>query len=296
MKRLNYRHLHYFWRVAANGNLTKTAKQLHISQSALSSQIKQLEKSLNQTLFRRVGRHLELTEAGRVAQAYAEQIFNQGDELLAALREDHGSLRQSVRIGAVATLSRNFQEAFIAPLMNRSDITLVLKSGRLDDLLGQLSTHRLDLVLSNTDIADATETRWRSHRIARQAVSVLGRPDNAPFRIPDDLATARVLLPGENTEVRAAIDRAFEDWNIRPEILAGVDDMAMLRLLARDSSAVAILPPVVVRDEIADGTLVDYGRLPNVHEHFYAISVRRRFANPLIADLLERSSTELMTP
>ncbi len=294
MAQLNYRHLYYFWRVAIHGNLTETAERLHVSQSALSSQIRQLEASFGQALFHRVGRRLELTEAGRVALAYAEPIFNRGDELMAVLRDGLGPQRQTLRIGAMATLSRNFQEGFIAPLMDRGDVTLVLQSGRLDDLLGQLSTHRLDLVLSNTDVPRGAETPWRSRRIARQAVSILGRPRSTPFQLPDDLVNARVLLPGEHSDVRIAIDMLFEQWEIQPHVLAEVDDMAMLRLLARDSSAVAILPPVVVRDEIADGTLVEYAHLPNVHEQFYAISVRRQFANPLITELLARSSSDLI--
>lgn len=296
MAQLNYRHLYYFWQVAVHGNLTRTAEQLHVSQSALSTQIRQLEASVGEKLFERIGRRLELTEAGRVAVAYAESIFNRGDELMAALREGRGSRRQSLRIGAMATLSRNFQEGFIAPLMGRTDVTLTLQAGRLDDLLGQLSTHRLDLVLSNTDVPGNAETPWRSRLIARQAVSVVGRPRSEAFNLPDDLNQCRVFLPGEHSGVRAVIDTLFEQWEIHPEVLAEVDDMAMLRLLARDMSAVAVLPPVVVRDEIADGTLVEYARLPNVHENFYAVGVRRQFANPLIAELLERSATELVEP
>ncbi|MDA3922786.1 MAG: LysR family transcriptional regulator [Salinisphaera sp.] len=294
MARLNYHHLYYFWRVAKQGNLTETAERLHLSQSALSTQIKKLEAALGQALFKRVGRRLELTESGRVALDYAEPIFNRGDELLATLREGRGAERQVIRIGAMATLSRNFQEGFIGPLMDRSDISLVLQSGRLDDLLGQLSTHRLDLVLSNTDLRSTAETPWRSRRIARQAVSVLGRPRAKPFRLPDDLADARVLLPGEHSEIRTAVDMYCERWGMRPHILAEVDDMAMLRLLARDTDAISIMPPVVVRDEIADGTLVEYAQLPNVHENFYAISVKRYFQNPLIAELLAREPHEIM--
>ncbi|HET7313071.1 LysR family transcriptional regulator, partial [Salinisphaera sp.] len=252
MARLNYHHLYYFWRVAERGKLTETAERLHVSQSALSSQIKKLEAALGKTLFNRVGRQLELSEAGRVVAAYAESIFSRGDEMLAALREGQGRARQLVRIGAMATLSRNFQQGFIAPLMHRRDVSLVLQSGRLDDLLGQLSTHRLDLVLSNADLRSTAETPWRSRRIARQAVGVLGRPRGQPFCLPDDLDGTPVLLPGEHSEIRVAVDMYCEHWNVQPTILAQVDDMALLRLLARDWNAVSIMPPVVVRDEIAD--------------------------------------------
>lgn len=294
MARLNYHHLYYFWRVARHGNLTETAERLHLSQSALSTQIKKLETALGRPLFERVGRRLELTESGRIAMDYAEPIFDRGDELLAALREGQGPERQRLRIGAMATLSRNFQEGFIRPLIDRRDISLVLQSGRLEDLLGQLSTHRLDLVLSNTDVRSTAETPWRSRRIARQTVSVLGRPRADVFRLPQDLDGAHLLVPGEHSEIRTALAMLCEHWQVRPRILAEVDDMAMLRLLARDSDAISIMPPVVVRDEIADGTLVEHARLPNVHENFYAISVKRHFQNPLIAELLARDPAEII--
>ena len=135
MSRLNYHHLHYFWAVAKEGNLTRAAAQLHVSQSALSTQIKQLEEQLGQTLFTRESRALQLTEAGRVALMYADTIFETGNELTALLRDGQRLARQVLRIGGVATLSRNFQENFVKPLLKRTDVELVLQSGSLDDLL-----------------------------------------------------------------------------------------------------------------------------------------------------------------
>src|SRR5512147_3255886 len=112
MARLNYHHLHYFWVVAKDGNLSRAAARLHVSQSALSTQIKQLEEQIGQTLFARVGRTLQLTEAGQVALAYAEPIFASGNELMALLRDGRHRERHVLRVGGVATLSRNFQENF----------------------------------------------------------------------------------------------------------------------------------------------------------------------------------------
>ena len=295
MARLNYHHLYYFWTVAKQGNLTRAAGMLHISQSALSTQIRQLEEAMGQTLFHRQGRRLELSEAGRIALAYAEDIFRRGDELSALLREGRQRERQSLRIGAMATLSRNFQEAFIGPLMKREDIALVLQSGRLDDLLTGLSTHSLDLVLSNVAVRGSADHPWRCRRIARQQVSVMGRPrPDAPFRFPEDLRGTPLLLPGEHSDIRAAFDALCEQWDIRPQIVAEVDDMAMLRLLARDSGAVAVLPKVVVRDEVASGTLVEYCALPSVYENFYAITIKRHFQKPLVKELLARPEQEML--
>ena len=135
MSRLNFHHLRYFWAVAKEGNLTRAAGQLHVSQSALSAQIKDLETQLGQLLFHRTGRTLTLTEAGQVAFNYAETIFATGNELIAVLREGRREERQVLRIGAVATVSRNFQENFIRPALDRADVELVLISAGLPELL-----------------------------------------------------------------------------------------------------------------------------------------------------------------
>lgn len=168
MARLNFHHLHYFWAVAREGHLTRAAGQLNVSQSALSAQIKQLEDQLGLPLFTRQGRTLELTEAGRVALAYADTIFAAGNELVATLRDGQRLERQVLRIGAVATLSRNFQENFVRPLLQRTDVELVLNSGSLTELLARLSVHTVDVVLSNSPVQADVSHPWRCRRVARQ--------------------------------------------------------------------------------------------------------------------------------
>ena len=296
MARLNFHHLHYFWAVAKEGNLTRAAAQLHVSQSALSNQIKQLEEQLGQALFARVGRGLKLTEAGQVALGYAEAIFTSGTELVALLREGRREERQVLRIGAVATLSRNFQENFLRPLLERADVELVLQSGNLADLLARLRVHTLDLILSNHRVHASSEDPWRCRRIARQPVSLVGkpRPKRKAFRFPEELASVPLLLPGRDHEIRAGFDLMCERLGIRYRLRAEVDDMALLRLLARDSDSVALLPTVVVQDELRSGRLVEYGVVPDLHENFYAISVQRRFEPPLLKALLKQSEADVL--
>ena len=296
MARLNFHHLHYFWAVAKEGNLTRAAAQLHVSQSALSNQIKQLEEQLGQALFARVGRGLKLTEAGQLALGYAEAIFSSGTELVALLREGRREERQVLRIGAVATLSRNFQENFLRPLLERADVELVLQSGNLADLLARLRVHTLDLILSNHRVHARSEDPWRCRRIARQPVSLVGkpRPKRKAFRFPDELANVPLLLPGRDHEIRAGFDLMCERLGIRYRLRAEVDDMALLRLLARDSDSVALLPTVVVQDELRSGRLVEYGVVPDLHENFYAISVQRRFEPPLLKALLKQSEADVL--
>jgi LysR family transcriptional activator of nhaA len=296
MARLNFHHLHYFWAVAREGNLTRAAQQLHVSQSALSSQIRQLEDQLGQALFTREGRSLHLTEAGRLALGYADTIFAAGQELTALLRDGQIQERQVLRIGAVATLSRNFQESFIAPLLGRNDVELSLQSGSLDDLLTRLGLHALDVVLSNRKVASDARNAWRCRRIARQPVSLVGKPRSRgkAFRFPEDLAHVPLLLPGRDSDIRAGFDLLCEQLGLRCHVLAEVDDMALLRLLARDSHAVALVPPVVVRDELRARRLAEYCVVPRLHEDFYAITVPRHFVHPLLKTLLAQPENEVL--
>ena len=296
MARLNFHHLHYFWAVAKEGNLTRAASHLNVSQSALSAQIKQLEEQLGQSLFARVGRTLQLTESGHLALGYAESIFAAGAELKALLREGRREERQVLRIGAASTLSRNFQENFLRPLLVRTDVELVLQSGSLVELLARLRVHTLDLILSNQRVHASTDNPWRCQRIARQPVSLVGkpRPKRKTFRFPDELAEVPLLLPGRDNDIRAGFDLMCEQLGIRYRLRAEVDDMALLRLLARDSDSVALLPTVVVRDELRSGSLVEYAVVPNLHETFYAISVQRQFSPPLLKALLKQSEADVL--
>lgn len=298
MSQLNYHHLRYFWAVAKEGSLVRAAERLHLSQSALSTQIHQLEGELGQPLFTKKGRTRELTEAGHLALSYAESIFSTGSELLALLRDGQHKKRQILRIGGVATLSRNFQENFLRPLLQRSDVELVLQSGSLGELLTRLSVHGLDLVLSNRSVTGDAQHPFRCRRIARQPVSLVGkpRPASRPFRFPAEIEEHPLILPGRDSDIRSGFDSFCEQNGLRYRVAAEVDDMAMLRLLARDCDGVALIPTVVVQDELRSGRLAEYCVVPQLSESFYAITVKRRFAPPLLKTLLQRSEADVLGP
>lgn len=292
-ERLNFHHLHYFWAVAKDGNLTRTAERLRVSQSALSAQIRQLEQQLGGPLFHRQARRLVLTEAGRVALGFAEDIFTTGDGLVAALKQGRQN-SEPLGLGAAATLSRNFQESFVKPLLSVPDVSLRLLSGRLDDLLERLAAHELDLVLSNRPARRTPDHPWRCRRVARQGVSVVGQPRRRPFRFPQDLQTAPLILPGPDSELRTQFDALCEQLEVKVSVLAEVDDMATMRLLARDTKALALVPSVVVRDELRTGALREHCVVPDLFETFYAITVERRFPHPLLRLLLARDEAEIL--
>ncbi|HSN71160.1 MAG TPA: LysR family transcriptional regulator [Steroidobacteraceae bacterium] len=292
MPQLNYRYLRYFWAVAHAGNLGQAAAQLNVSQSALSVQIKKFEEQLGHALFERKGRGLVLTEAGRIALDYADVVFRTGEELLGTLAGRRGADRQTLRVGAITTLSRNFQLELLHPLLDRADVKLIVRSGSLRELLVQLDAHEIDVVLANQAVRRDAGVPWYNHLLNEQPVSLVSRPEIATggFRFPQDLAHVPVLLPSLESEIRVAFDRVLELAEVRPTILGEVDDMAMLRLLARESSGVTLVPPVVVREELESGALVERSRIPDITERFYAITGARRFPNRLLRDLLSQPS------
>lgn len=288
MRNLNFRHLLYFWTVAQRGHLTRAAAQLRVSQSALSAQIRQLEAYLGQPLFERRGRSLQLTEFGAMVLDYADSIFGLGRELMATVRGGLGQRQQQLRVGAVATLSRNFTENLLRPLFSRPEVRLTLQSGSLEELLEQLRVHNLDVVLSNRPVVAEAGRPWRCMPLSRQAVCLIGPPRAARrrFRLPGDLAGMRLVLPGPSSDVRSQFDLWCERSRLTIEVVAEVDDMAMLRLFARDSGAIAVLPEVVVQDELRAGRLQRYCAVPGVFENFYAITAFRHSPSPLVQQLL----------
>jgi len=288
---LNYHHLRYFRAVARELSVTRAAAKLNLSAPAVSIQLRQLEESLGHPLFERGKGGLRLTEAGRVALDYAEAIGRAGEELLDVMENRApGRARQVLRVGAVATLSRNFQLEFLKPALHRPGTEVVIRSGAQRDLLVALHAHEVDVVLSNFPVRRDAETPWHSHLLAEQAVGLVGVPTwkRRKLRFPDDFDGVPVILPSLESSTRAAFDRMASAAGVRPRVLAEVDDMAMLRLLAREGEGLALVPPVVVRDEIKSGVLVETHRVPQIQETFYAITPSRRFPNPLVGELVNR--------
>ncbi|MEE4205446.1 MAG: LysR family transcriptional regulator [Erythrobacter sp.] len=290
---LNLHHLRLFRAVAREGTLTGAARALNISQSAVSTQIKALEASLGHDLFERRGRNLVLTEAGRIALDHADEIFRAADHLTATLKSAEGQ-RRVLRIGALATLSRNFQMQFLAPLLGRDDVEVVLRSGTQGSLLRALEALSLDVVLTNLQPARDAASPYLVTRVAEQEVSLVG-PPRAQERgdLAELLAKEPLILPTPETALRAGFDALLDRMGVVPRIAAEADDMAMLRLLARAGAGVAVIPPIVVQDELASGALVELSRLPEITEVFYAVTIRRRFPNPLLGEVLDRAEGQL---
>jgi LysR family transcriptional activator of nhaA len=202
----------------------------------------------------------------------------------------HGRGREVLRVGAVATLSRNFLLEFLRPALHRAEVEVVVRSGGLRELMVSLHAHQVDLVLSNQAARRDAETPWHSHLLAEHAVSLVGTAawKKKRLKFPEGFADVPVILPSLESNTRAGFDRLLAAAGVRPRVIAEVDDMAMLRLMAREGEGFALVPPVVVRDEIDRGELVETHRVPELRETFYAITPSRRFPNPLVAELVGR--------
>ncbi|QDL55848.1 LysR substrate-binding domain-containing protein [Rhodoferax aquaticus] len=291
LEQLNFHHLFYFWRVAKLGHLTRAAEELHTSQSALSAQIRQLEERLGEALFLREGRRLLLTDTGQLVLSYADNIYGLGQEMLGRLQGQSEGITR-LRVGSMATLSRNYQENWIRPLLTDPSVVLTLESGLLEGLLARLLQHQLDVVLANETVPADPERPLHCRFLGSQAVSLVG-PSKVwqahSLRVPEDLQGMDLAVPGPRHAVRAQFDALCAAAGVTPRLRAEVDDMAMLRLIARDSDWLTVLPEVVVQDELLAGSLVVVGQSAQLKERFYAITTPHRHRTDIVERLLSLS-------
>ena len=272
LMRLNYHHLRYFQEVAREGNLTRAAARLNLSQSALSTQIRQLEARLGHALFDRTGRAMSLTDR------FAPVVLLLG----------HGAqvTRVPLRIGALSTLSRNFQLRFLRPVLSDAETELVLSSGNSQTLLRALEDLALDAVLLTDPPPRDAFPGLVAHHIAEQPVALHGTTRRLRHgTLAELLAAEPVILPTESS-IRTGFDSLVARLGIAPRIAATVDDMAMVRLLARDDVGLAITPAVVLADELSQGLLASAPFPLDIVESFYAVTAPRTFPHPQLERLL----------
>lgn len=286
MSDLNYHHLRYFHAVAHDGNLTRTAERLNLSQSALSSQIKALEERFGYKLFDRIGRRLELTEVGRIALDHADRIFGTGAELLATLNQSTET-HPPLRVGALSTLSRNFQLAFLKPVLRQDEVDIKLTSGNAERLLDMLKSLALDVVLTTQVPARDARADFIAHRISEQPVGLHGVPGRLQHGSLKSLLKNEPLIVPSDPVIRSGFDSLVVRLGVEPRVVADVDDMAMVRLLAREGVGLAIAPAVVLADEIAYGLLQTAPHDLRINEAFFAVTIPRSFPHPLLTALLQ---------
>ncbi len=298
MKRLNYRHLWYFWHVAREGGMTAASKVLHVSQPALSSQVKKLEKALGEELFHRSGRGLVLTEVGRIVFEYAGEIFELGDRLREAVAgaDTDGPLRLSV--GIVEAFPKILAHHIIAPALAAFEhLTLRIDTAPPDRLFQQLATHDLDLVIYDAQLPATVDVRAYSHELGESTITIEGTADLAERYMdgfPESLDGAPFLMPGPDTTLRRTLRRWTADTGIEPRVVAEVEDSAILKTFGREGVGLFAIPTVVEAEVSRMYETVPLGVLPTVVERFWAISVERRIRNPAVAVIAQAAQTDLL--
>lgn len=294
---LNYKQLHYFWRVARDGSIARAAERLHLTPQTLSGQISLLEESLGEALFRRVGRRLELTEAGHLALSYAEDIFKTGGELEEVLRGSRAGRPLQFRVGIADVVPKSVAYRLLAPAIALAEpIRLVGREDKLDRLLGELAMHRLDLVLADSPMPDQAEVKGYSHKLGECSVALLARPDLAAQlqgEFPACLAGAPLLIPGEGTAMRGRLLRWLAAQGIHPRIVGEFDDSALMRAFGQGGSGLYPVPALIAEQICQQDGMHMVGQVETVLERFYAISVERRVTHPGVLAILQAASQEL---
>jgi LysR family transcriptional activator of nhaA len=294
---INYKQLHYFWRVAKDGGITRASERLHLTPQTLSGQISLLEENMGVHLFRRVGRRLELTDMGQLALSYAEDIFRVGGELEEVLRTRPSGRPLMFRVGLADVLPKSIAYHLLAPAMALPEpVHIVCKEDKLPRLLAELAIHRLDLVLADSPMPADAEVKGYSHKLGECGVALFAHPELAKHlqgEFPACLEGAPLLIPGEGTAMRGRLLRWLTAQDVHPRIVGEFDDSALMRAFGRGGSG--IFPaPALIADEVCrqDGVRV-IGQIETVPERFYAISVERRLSHPAVLAILQAASQEL---
>jgi LysR family transcriptional activator of nhaA len=296
---LNYHHLLYFYVVAREGSIARATTVLDLTQPTISGQLRTLEKALGEKLFERRGRNLVLTEAGHVIYRYAEEIFSLGDELMRTLQGQPTSGPLRFAVGVSDSLPKLTTYRLLAPaLALQTPMRLLLRIGKTDQLLADLSIHALDLVLADTPINPGVKVRAFNHVLGECDVTVFATAAQAEkYRrdFPRSLHDAPFLLPTQGTALRRSLEQWFETENIHPAVAAEVEDMALLQALGQEGLGL-FAAPTVVEDEIRRQYRVQpIGRIEAVKERFYAISIDRKLKHPAVLAISKAAKSSLFS-
>ncbi|MCP1289884.1 LysR family transcriptional regulator [Chromobacterium sp. S0633] len=287
-ERINFKHLHYFWAVAHAGGVTRAAEQLGVSAQTVSGQISRLEQSLERTLFRQQGRQLVLTEAGHVTLRYADQIFMLGEELQETLED--AQLDKTIRLAAGISdvLPKAIALKLLEPALRLdAKVRLQCGEGDFDELLADLTRHRLDVVLADRPMAAGGSQPFQSWLLMRCPVMIAGAAElwrRYAEGFPASLNQAPMLLPSRHHVLRSQLDQWFEERRIKPDIVAEFDDGALLDAFGRQGFGLFPSTAPSAGDANAPQAL---GEVDGVWEHYYAIANRRRLQHPGVQAMLQ---------
>jgi LysR family transcriptional activator of nhaA len=292
----NYRHLYYFWVVAKEGGMVKAAERLDMAVQTVSTQVRELERSLGCVLLKPAGRGLALTEAGVTAMHQAEQIFQLGEQLPLLLGEALGAPRVRLAVGISDALPKLAVRLLMQPVMEEPHLRLLCHEAKFEHLLGELALHRLDVVLADRAAPPNPALKLYSHALGTSpmawyapAASLLA---SAQAGFPQSLAATAVLLPTAHAAVRARLDQWFERQGIRPRIVGEFEDSALLKTFGAAGMGVFPAPELVHEELTSRYGVVRLGTCEGVEDHYFAIAAHKKVLHPLVQKLLPTPATQ----
>ena len=288
---INYKHLHYFWTAAKQGGIARASERLHITPQTISGQIGLLEEQLDEALFVKSGRTLELTETGRLVMSYADEIFSLGSEMEEAVRNLPSGKSMVFKIGVAEVVPKSIAHRLISPSLELAELVrIVCRENDLVSLLGDLATHRLDLVIADGPIPASVNVRGFSHHLGDSGISFLAVPELARSlrqNFPASLDDAPMLLPSEISIVQARLLQWFDSLHIRPRIVGEFDDSALMKVFGQAGSGIFTAPSAIANEVARQFGVELVGGTEEVREDFYAISVERKISHPAVAAITE---------
>ncbi len=295
---MNFKHLNYFWQVAKAGGVARAGEQIHLTPQTISGQIGLLEDDLGTPLFAKRGRNLELTEAGRLAFGYAQDIFALGSELEETLRNYPTSGHPlEFRIGVADAIPKTIAYRLIQPATLLPErVRIVCRESRLENLLAELAMHRLDLVISDTPIPPSVSVRAYNHRLGQSGVSFFAAPGlykTCKGKFPACLDGAPMLIPGEGSAVRPHLMQWLEAKKLHPRVTGEFDDSALMKAFGQGGTGVFIGPTVLEAEIESRYGVKVFGRTGEIVEAFFAISVERRVTHPCVVAITDAARDEL---
>lgn len=297
---MNFKHLYYFWVTAKAGGIMRAGEQLHTTPQTLSGQIKLLEDWLGRKLFQKSGRQLELTEHGRLALGYADQIFSLGQDLETALRQARGAQRRlDFRVGVADSVSKSVAYRLLEPaFLLDQPVKLLASEGKFDDLLAQLALHRLDLVIADEPMPKRVSVKAFSHPLGRSAMSFFAAPAVASLikgSFPACLDGVPMLVPGAAVSVRRQLEGWFAQYQIAPVVVGEFDDAALMKAFGREGQGVFMTSSVLEEETCSQFGVTVIGRTSELVEEFYAVSVERRITHPCVLAITDAARGQLFS-
>lgn len=294
MEWLNYHHLLYFWTVAREGTIARASEELRLAQPTISGQIRVLEDQLGEKLFQRSGRNLVLTDMGRLVYRYADDIFGLGRELMDTLKDRPTGRPLRFQVGVADEVSKVIAYRLLEPAMRLAQpVYMVCRDGAAERLLTELATHSLDLVIADTPISPTIKVKAFSHALGETPVTVFGTAKLAAPRrkgFPKSLDGAPFLVPTIGKTLRRTLDQYFDQQGIRPRIVAELDDSALLTTFGQAGAGLFVAPSVLEKEITRQFGVTVVGRLAEVRERYFALSVERRLKHPAVVAISEAAN------